>query len=418
MKRILIIACNQREPIIEAALARYDGYELIIDAEEDIIAEGVARYVERRVSEIASGQLRVDGICSVNELGSTAAAIINERTLNYGPNTRAVLHCQNKYVSRQRQQEVIPDHVPQFWIASDYAQLPDTSQQYPIFIKPIRSRLSFGAQQVDSTAELGAVIECWQAKVAQENAAYAELIRVSGMQLPHVDRFNEFICEELVHGKQVTLDGYIFQGEMRFFGITASIFHPNNISFVRFDYPCHFSPEIDEKIYQVARTLLPQLGLDNTLFNVEFKVDEATGRVMLIEVHTRLSFQFNSLIERVTGYNPLHALCAVACGIDPKTEARYNSNTYPMSSFCVMRKEQDHIARRVPSQQDVFRIKQRHPDVDVTMLVDEGRRLSDYIQDAKTYRYALLSIPGDHLEDITRKQKEIEAMLPFDFEKI
>ena len=418
MRRVLIVCPKEQCAAISRGLAAYSNYELLFDAIEDIRAQGVVAYTKQRIETLRSGVLRVDGIVGVNEMSCTIASIIANAVGLTGPTLEAVLGCQNKYISRQRQQNAVPAHIPSFCLAKEYLARSVLEQSYPRFTKPVRSRLSFGAHIVNSAQHMQATLERWQAHVERENKDYAALMAHFGVDHEHLHTYNEFLCEELLVGRQVTLDGYVFEGAIHFFGVTASIFHPNTISFVRFDYPYSFDPILEDQVRHVAQLLVDELKLNNTLFNIEFKIDEDRQKVFVIEIHARLSFQFSSLIEKVTGYSPLHAMCAIACGIDPQQEARCAQPTFPLCSICVLRTEQNSRVLRRPSAQELDVVARQFPEVEVTVLVEAGKLLSDYIQDAHTFRYAFCSIPGADARDIARKRHAIEALLPFEFEPV
>lgn len=70
-----------------------------------------------------------------------------------------------------------------------------------------------------------------------------------------------------------------------------SHFLPNSLSFERFDYPCHFEKELEIQIEEVDKKLVDGIGLQNTLFNIEMKVDQTNGKIWIIEINSRLSLQ-------------------------------------------------------------------------------------------------------------------------------
>ena len=48
---------------------------------------------------------------------------------------------------------------------------------------------------------------------------------------------NVFILQSFLHYLQYTADGYVFEGDVHWVGLTASVFDKSGHSFERFDFP-------------------------------------------------------------------------------------------------------------------------------------------------------------------------------------
>src|SRR6185503_6749111 len=81
-----------------------------------------------------------------------------------------------------------------------------------------------------------------------------------------------------------------------------------------FHYPSHLPPAVQERMGRVACDVAVALGLERTLFNVEFFHDAARERVTLIEVNPRLCGQFGDLYAKVDGTSGFELALALACG--------------------------------------------------------------------------------------------------------
>ncbi|MGH8001167.1 MAG: hypothetical protein ACREPR_17495, partial [Brasilonema sp.] len=247
--------------------------------------------------------------------------------------------------------------------------------------------------------------------------SFEEMMRlglVSPIEMPSA---TSMICEELLHGEQITVDGWISDGKVGFFGNTHSIFLPNNISFDRFDFPFHCSTLLEDKIYQISETVIKGVGLNNTLFNIEMKIREEDHTISIVEINTRLSMQFVFLIEKVTGMNPFARLIQVALGEDIADTPQEGLVLQKYASSCVLRRTADAIVREIPTKSYIDELESRFPNTQITSLIPLGRKLSDYPQDAFTYRYAFVDIARDSLNEILSELKEIKQLLNFRFEE-
>ena len=69
----------------------------------------------------------------------------------------------------------------------------------------------------------------------------------------------------------MTFEGFMYDGVMTPIGVTDAVMHPNGISFLRFEYPSALGSEV-QAVCRVAERLMPALGFDESVFNIEFFV--------------------------------------------------------------------------------------------------------------------------------------------------
>jgi biotin carboxylase len=105
-----------------------------------------------------------------------------------------------------------------------------------------------------------------------------------------------------------------FEGKAFFFGTTRAAYHENSNSFFYHAFPSPFPQTMQEKLESTLRRLIFALGINNSFFNVELRADEKNQTFKIIEVSSRIAFQFAKTIEAVTGFDPLYLLCDVAVG--------------------------------------------------------------------------------------------------------
>ena len=84
----------------------------------------------------------------------------------------------------------------------------------------------------------------------------------------------------------------------------------------------------------------------------------------------------------------------------------------------VLRTFEDGYVRRIPSAEEMERLEKRFPDSFVEILVKEGEKLSDELQDDESYRYALVDLCAKDRKELLKKFDEAKNLLPFAFEPI
>jgi hypothetical protein len=72
----------------------------------------------------------------------------------------------------------------------------------------------------------------------------------------------------------------------------------------------------------------------------------------------------------------------------------------------------------VPRPEDLERFARRFPEAFVEVLVKEGEKLSDELQDDYSFRYALVDLFAKDREALLEQFDEAKQLLPFAFEPI
>ncbi|MDP7081694.1 MAG: ATP-grasp domain-containing protein, partial [Candidatus Undinarchaeales archaeon] len=356
MPTVLVLCFDSHVRLIREFFERDTTYDAVIDPQSAIERDGVGAYVERIAEKIRSGRLSVDGIATTTEDLALVASVIAREAGLAGPAPGAVFACQNKLVQRTLQRECAPEATPDFFLARDWLVGEVPGVQFPLFVKPVTSALSFYSHHVEDAGELRRIIREGRDIVPSGNRLNSEVIELGYIDHPWAPLHSELLCEGVITGTQVTVDGYVREGGVVLLGTTLSVFVPGTISFSRFDFPHQFDPEIDSRVAGLVQRVVTHIGLDDTLFNMELMVDGGTGAISIVELNTRLSFQFVPLIEWVRGVSPLRIMCDIAVGREPKRLATEGAGPYSMSSSCVLRTPEDRWVVDVPSSEDVARI--------------------------------------------------------------
>ena len=356
----------------------------------------------------------VQGVITTDDYpGTTMASVIAQELELPGPNPKANLFCQHKYYSRQVQVAAAPDAAPEFHlldVCDDASLPPETS--FPLFVKPVKSFFSVGAQRVNDRPHLVQIKQRW-ARSADFFQPFEILFRkYTGQSLG--TKF--LLAEGLLQGIQTTLDGYVYNGKLHIAGVVDSIMFPNTIAFQRFEYPSSLPGSVQERMAEIAGKVMPALDYDNGQFNIEYIYNPEADTVHIVEINPRMSSQFADLFEKVDGTNSYSVLLDLALGKQP--EVKRKQGNHPAAFSCVLRTFQNQQVRRLPSSDEVQSLQDEFPDVRIEILATEGLKLSQQMQDTCSYRYGLLNIGGRDRQEILEKFDYCKSHLTFLFQPV
>jgi hypothetical protein len=199
--------------------------------------------------------------------------------------------------------------------------------------------------------------------------------------------------------------------------VVDSVFFPGTLSFARFEYPSRLPPRVQERMGQIAERVIRHIGLDRTFFNIEFFYRQEDDSIWIIEINGRMASQFAPLYRMLDGIDLYAMQLEMLLGRDPGGAEVWSpgrKRTGVAASF-VLRRFEDGRVRRVPSAEDLCRLGERFPGAFVEILVREGERLSDELQDDESYRYALVDLCAGDWQELQWKFEEARRLLPFTF---
>ena len=426
MKRILVLCPTAREYRHLPPLAAARGVELVFDefggdyfdrflgkhpetgiAPLDVIAlidETVARYAGAGLSGVTSG---------VGYPGMSAASVIAARLGLPGPRPEAVMCCEHKHWSRRAQHRWVPEAVPEFHAVDphDAEGIADVASRvrFPVFLKPVKSCMSINAHRVDDPRRLrelasGAVLPAGFVKPFNDMlAAYTS----------HPEHASSVLVESLLEGRQVSLEGYAYRGEVHVMGILDAHMVPGTLSFTRFQYPSSLPEKVQQRMRDIAQRFMSGIGYDGAPFNIEMFYDERTDSVKIIEVNPKIASQFTELFTRVDGQSSYGVLLQLALGEQP-TWTR-GAGEFEVAASCVLRSFSDRRVLGVPGAEQIAAIAADYPDAHIEIHAVPGRNLSDQMQDSQTYRYALVNIGASSQDALEAKFARIASRLDFRF---
>jgi biotin carboxylase len=338
--------------------------------------------------------------------GSALAAVLAKELGLSGPDPKVNLICQHKYWSRVAQARFVPETVPAFWPinVTECAELPDEIA-FPVFVKPVKSFFSIGAQRVDCAAELVELRHRW----AKLDDFFLPLERLLAREARIEIGAERLIAEGLLNGEQVTVEGYAFGGEVKILGVVDSIFFPGTLAFSRFEYPSALPDGVQERMADVALRVMGGLGFDNGLFNIEMMYDARDDRIAIIEINPRMASQFADLYEKVDGTNSYEVLLDIGTGVPPSPRRRQGQ--YRFAASCVLRTFQDRVVAGLPTKEQIAELEHSHPDLRVEVHATVGRKLSDELQDGTSFRYGIVNLGGRDRADMLWRFEDCRARL-------
>ncbi len=368
--------------------------------------------------QVAEGR-DVDGIFSSSDYpGAIVAAAVSERLGLPGPSAASILRSAHKYYSRIAQREAAPESTPWFELVDP--KLPRgglTGLHFPCFIKPVKGAFSVMSGRLDSGDDLDSFLS--KPALAEFLTQYVFLFNrlVRGLSdLEHSG--NHFIVEDLLKGRQVTVEGFATENAVEILGIVDSVRHPGTRSFVRFDYPSTLSRRVQARMREVAVSVVRELKLKHTLFNIEMMYDLRRDRVFIVEVNPRMCGQFADLYEKVDGRSGYDVALALAVGEPPPP--KIEKTGYRVASSFPMRIFEPARVADAPSLEQIAEVEQRFEGTRIWPESAKGDVLDDFesLEDGRSFRYAVINLAAANWDALFLRFDEMTRALGYRFEPL
>jgi hypothetical protein len=188
----------------------------------------------------------IQGVITTDDYPGTTVASVVAHELNLpSPKPEANLFCQHKFYSRQIQALAAPEATPDFQLIDvrPEAAMPP-GRSFPLFVKPVKSFFSVGAQPVESRSDLEKINNRWARSAAFFHPFEILFHKYTG----HFLGTNYLLGEGLLQGIQTTLDGYVCAGQVHVMGVVDSVMFPNTIAFQRFEYPSSVPAPVQDRM--------------------------------------------------------------------------------------------------------------------------------------------------------------------------
>ncbi len=363
----------------------------------------------------------VDGVITWWDFPSSGLVpVVGELWDVYGPTLSSVLKLEHKYWSRLVQRGVAAEHVPAFAVfePDDTEALEAITNQgvtFPFWIKPVKSVASFLGFRIENEQELREAQQIIDAEIDQYGDPFQQAL--DHIELPpDIAKIGGRACiaEDIISGRQCTLEGYVSFGEPVVYGVVDSIREDNMSTFRAYQYPSQLPTPVQRRMAEIAGDVIVQSGLDHACFNVEFFYDEAQGQLWLLEVNTRLSLSHCDLFAKVDGATHQRALLDVALGREPRMP--YRLGRYPVAAKYFLRAFEDGTVTRAPGEQELAELAERFPAARLEIDVAEGDRLSEALSVQESYSFELGRVwfGADDHDDLERRFEQIQQLLAFE----
>ncbi len=308
----------------------------------------------------------------------------------------SLLKCEHKYWSRKVMAEVIPDHVPKFTAFDPFddgalSRIGEADLRFPFFVKPIKSSGSRLGFRIDSPEDFDYAIENIRAEINQISEPFNYVLDQA--DLPDDIRAIEghyCMAEQVIGGRQCTVEGYVKDGEVVPYGIVDSIRYPQVLSFFYYFYPSTLPRRVQDEMNAITRKIMAHIGYDNAGFNVEYFWDEVQNKIWLLEINTRIAQSHCDLFEMVDGVS--HQQVAVDLGLGrmpdmPRGEGPENV----AAEFFYRVFFKDATVARAPSRAEIEVAAEQVSGTRIASYVRKGMQLSD-LPEQDAYSFAVASV--------------------------
>ncbi len=357
---------------------------------------------------------RIHGVISTEDYPHSIIGNIVAKGLNL-PHVEPdkLILCQHKYYCRKIQKELVPEAVPMFALINQ-KELKKIGMDFPFFIKPVKSFFSMHSNKVNNEKELKDSIKEAEKHLAVFVKPFNQILKnYTNLEIDG----SYMLAEELLVGRQVTLECFIYKNKFELIGIVDSIMYPGTNSFQRFEYPSSLPEKVQQRMYRITEKLMTGIGFDNGIFNIEMFYNPKTDDINIVEVNPRLCQQFADLMEKVNGTNTYGIQIALSLGDKPKT--KNNSGDYKVAASFVLREFKDGKATKVPIESQIERLTKKFPDARLDLFIQEkGTVLSEYLGKGESYVYARINLGGKDKENLFKKFEEAKKYLTYEFSEI
>jgi hypothetical protein len=339
-----------------------------------------------------------------------------------GPSLEAVLKCEHKYWSRVLQREVVPELVPPFDAVDPFRgdAVEGCKLDYPFWLKPIKAASSHLGFHIHNEQEFRRCLAITRQRIGRFGDPFNDILGQARLpqEIAKIDG-NYCIAEGIISkGRQCTLEGYVYQGEVHVYGIVDSFREGKHRScFARYQYPSTLPRAVQSRMIAAIGKVLTHMGYDNAPFNAEFYWDRQTDAIPLLEINTRISKSHCPLFKMVDG--EYHHAVNIELALGQRPNFPYRQGAFRTAAKFMLRRYRDGIVESVPGADAIERVKQRFPGTDISLHVKPGKRLSEMRdQDSYSYEIAVLFMGADNQRQLLENYSEAMSMLPFGIEEM
>jgi biotin carboxylase len=302
--------------------------------------------------------------------------------------------------------------------ADALSRLQDRGVTYPFWLKPVKSVGSYLGFRIDGPYDWEPAITALRNEIWRFGDAFEQALARVDVP-PDVEAVGGSAClaENIIQGRQCTLEGYVSHGTAHVYGTVDSLRMPGSSTFRCYQYPSRLPVPVQRRMEQIAKDVVGQAGLDHCCFNAEFFYDEDQGQIWILEINTRLSQSHCDLFAKVDGVSSQRVLFSVSQGREPRMLHRQGE--FDVAGKYFLRTTMDGTVRSVPSQEEIAAVVERFPGTRVGIDLAPGTRLADLaVQETYSFELGRVFLGADDHEQLEDRFEQVKDMLPFEIEPV
>jgi biotin carboxylase len=334
------------------------------------------------------------------------------------PSYEAVLKCEHKYWSRLEQRRVVPEYIPDFCVVDPFAEdyRERITVDYPFWIKPVKAASSHLGFKVRNDEELDHAIGVIRGKIKSYAEPFNYLLQFAELpdEVASIGGSHCIVEGIISRGRQCTLEGYVYDGEVCVYGVVDSIREgKHRSSFSRYQYPSTIPWRIQKEMIAVTERFLKHIDFDNGPFNIEYYWEDETDTIWLLEINTRISKSHCPLFRDVDGASHHQVMIDLALGKRP--DFPHRQGDYKIAAKFMWREYQDAVVKRIPTEDEMRQLHGRFPSAEIKLHIHEGSVLSKLkYQDSYSYEIAVIFLGGNSRKELLEKYRAVKQALPIE----
>jgi len=422
-KNVFVLGLNEinRQRLEKLPHADECNFHSLLSYEE---SHGARNYDIKSILEKAIRQLdefdgSIDAITGFWDFPvSIMQTILAQRYETRGTSTQSVYFCEDKYGARVKQKEVIPECVPGFNGFNPFDDNPQDkiSLDYPFWIKPVKSFGSHLGFLIENEDDFKNAIPVIREKIERFTKPFFNLVDYASMDFKP-DQKILCIAEEIISGHQCTLEGSVFEDEVRIHGVVDSHRYKGMSTFSFYSYPSQLPESVKERMTEYTKKIMPHIGFNNSTFNIEYYWDEETDDIKLLEINPRISQSHAELFRKVDGAFNLKIIVDVALGYPPSLPD--NEGPFAMGGKFFIRHFKNGMVKKAPGDKEIEKVHEQYSDVVLDLISKEGEKLEDLAyQDSYSYKLGFAYLGGESIEDMQEKFENVKRILDYQIEDL
>lgn len=332
----------------------------------------------------------------------------------------SLLKCEHKYWSRVEQKRSIPEHIPEFtaFDPNDKHPLEKIPFDFPFWVKPIKSSGSRLGFRINNRTDFDEAVRILRNNIESIADPFNYVLEQAELprEIAGVDG-HYCLAEQIIGGRQCTVEGYVFEGKPKVYGIVDSIRHKNHVSFLRYQYPSRLPVEVRRRMAAIVNRFIKHVGFNNSCFNAEFFWEPKTDQLWFLELNTRLAESHCDLFQKIDGRSNQEIAVDIALGDKPDYPRRQGK--FKVAAKFFHRKFQDARVNRVPTRAEIEGLEAKYPGTSIIGQVKPGMRLSDLPeQDSYSFAVAHIFMGAGSQKRLLRNYRSVRKALGFEYQWI